>query len=193
MTIRRSSRIALSLAACGVPVLLSGCFMLWGRAPEPAPPAPPFALRGQPVRALAVVPLEAEPGLEAGAERFRAALETGLKARIGSERLRSADGWSGLRGYLGVSQAAQAGAISGADALLTGRVIAWNRQTQAARVWVSAGFRLLEAGRGSIMYAHDATAEAPCAPGSDVNAAFDLALHLATQEFIDGLLGTSRS
>lgn len=191
MIIRRSSRLSFITAACGAALLTTGgCFALWGRPPAEDEP---LRLRGAAVRTLALVPLEAAPGLEPAAARFATALRSGLASRLGEKRLADGAPIATWRGYLGVAQAAQAGTLTGADALLTGRVIAWSRQARPPRVWVSAGLRLLAAERGSIIYTHDATATVPHPPAGDLNAAFDLALHLATQEFIDGLLGTPRS
>jgi hypothetical protein len=114
-----------------------------------------------------------------------------LAAAWGEDRVRPVSGPDNAVGLIGIGQAQQLGKSNGVEALLTGQVLAFGRQPRSGRVWVSVSLRLLEAGRGSIIWSRNATGTTSVADDASptaFDAALDVATVLATKEFIHDLL-----
>jgi hypothetical protein len=162
----------------GVALTTSGCWWL-DRFFQP-----PTRLAAWKVERIGVVPFS--DGTATGAApRVTEGFRLALARAIGPERVRTV---TGLEGLIGIGQAQQAGRSAGVDALLTGHMLAYGRQPRLGRVWVVVSLRLLEAGRGSIIWSRNATGTYPVGDEADPNAALDVATELAAKELTHDLL-----
>lgn len=156
-------RLALLLVAC---TTLDGCAWL-GRffhGPEPI-----SRLQAWNVHRLGVVKFADGTNQGAG-DRVTRIFQATLAASLGSDNVRLASGND--TGLIGVGQALKISRLLDVDALLTGQVVAFDPQPRQGRAWVSVSTRLLEAGRGSIIWSRNTTGHVPLS---------DLALNAATE------------
>lgn len=93
-------------------------------------------------------------------------------------------------GLIGIAQAQALGRLNRVNALLCGRILAYQWQPRPGRVWISVSLRMLECSHGTILWSHHATGVAPAPTEAEVPSAYDAAIKLAAKEFFDDLVGS---